>query len=89
MTSLNKDNLLAKEGSKRHYLDIPSSKLEMAGWEAIYAKGDADTLIVKMAADCVKVASNTSIVLVGNAMDLVVLLCYADMHSNDMLFQFD
>ncbi len=47
-------------------------------------KGRADTLIVKTAMDCAKLANP---VLVGDDMYLLVLLCYhADMHSKYLFF---
>ena len=47
-------------------------------------EGRADTLIVKTAMDCAKLANT---VLVGGDMGLLVLLCYhADKHSKDIFF---
>ena len=82
---MKKETFLANEGNKQRFLDMLSSKLEMAGYTTIHAKGDADTLIVKTTTDCAKLATT---VLVGDDTDLLVLLCYhADMHAKYIFFR--
>ena len=52
------------------------SKLESAGCTILYAKGDADTMIVKAAVEC------------SLQMNTIVLLCYhCEFSSQDVFFQ--
>ena len=61
------------------------SKLEIAGCTILYAKGDADTMIVKAAVEC-SLQINT--IEVGDDTDLLVLLCYhCEFSSQDVFFQ--
>ena len=57
------------------------SKLEIAGCTILYAKGDADTMIVKAAVEC-SLQINT--IVVGDDTDLLVLLCYYCEFSSHM-----
>ena len=61
------------------------SKLEIAGCTILYAKGDADTMIVKAVVEC-SLQINT--IVVGDDTDLLVLLCYhCEFSSQDVFFQ--
>ena len=61
------------------------SKLEITGCTVLYAKRDADTIIVKAAVEC-SLQINT--IVVGDDTDLLVLLCYhCEFSSQDVFFQ--
>ena len=63
------------------------SKLEIAGCTVLYAKGEADTMIVKGAVEC-SLQINT--IVVGDDNDLLVLLCYhCEFSSQDAFFQLE
>ena len=58
------------------------SKLEIAGCTILYAKRDADTMIVKAAVEC---SLQINSIEVGDDTDLLVLLCYhCEFSSHDV-----
>ena len=80
-----KDEFLRNKENKQRFINMLGSKLEIAGCTILYAKGDADTMIVKAAVEC-SLQINT--IEVGDDTDLLVLLCYhCEFSSHDVFFQ--
>ena len=80
-----KEDFLRNKETKQRFINMLGSKLEIAGCTVLYAKGDADTMIVKAAVEC-SLQINT--IVVGDDTDLLVLLCYhCEFSSQDVFFQ--
>ena len=71
--NLKKDDFLSNPRNKERFIKYLGSKLQHAGRRVLYAKADADVLIVKTA---IESAENNDTVLVGEDADLLVLLLY-------------
>ena len=71
--------------NKQRFINMLGSKLEIAGYTVLYAKGDADTMIVKAVVVC-SLQINT--IMVGDDNVLLVLLCYhCEFSTQDVFFQ--
>ena len=80
-----KEDFLRTKENKQLFINMLDSKIEIAGCTVLYAKGDADTMIVKAAVEC-SLQINT--IVVGDDTDLLVLLCYhCEFSSQDVFFQ--
>lgn len=79
-----KEDFLRNKENKQRFISMLGSKLETAGCTVLYAKGDADTMIVKAAVEC---SMQINTVVVGDDTDLLVLLCYhCGFSSHDVFF---
>ena len=80
-----KEDFLRNKDNKQRFINMLGSKLEIAGCTVLYAKGDADTMIVKAAVEC---SLQINKIVVGDDTDLLVLLCYhCEFSSQDVFFQ--
>ncbi len=73
MVMKSKKDLLSKKDKKQRFIGMVGQSLEHGGREIRHAKGDADLLIVETT---VQSAMSCETTLVGDDMDLLVLLCF-------------
>ena len=82
---LKKKEFLSNQENKQRFLELLGDALVKDGCEVIYARGDADTLIVQTA---VRLSEDREIVLVGDDTDLLVLLIHlAGENKHDIYFR--
>ena len=80
-----KKEFLAKVVNKQQFIYLLSEKLRQVGCNTVHATGDADLLTVQIA---VEYAENSSTTVIGEDIDLLVLLCtHADMNKSDIIFR--
>ena len=80
-----KKEFLAKVVNKQRFIYLLSEKLRQVGCNTVHATGDADLLTVQTAVKC---AENSSTTVIGEDIDLLVLLCtHADMNKSDIIFR--
>ena len=83
-TTIKKDQFLANQKNKQQFIFLLSAELEKNSCNTYHATGDADLLIVQKA---VQSATTSKTVLVGEDIDLIVLLCYhANFDYHDIFF---
>ena len=71
--AMKKEKFLTNGENKSRFIQMLGAKLEESGCDVLFAKGDADLLIVQTT---VSVSAKADAVLVGDDTDLLVLLCY-------------
>ena len=71
--NLKKDVFLSNTANKQRLIKLLREKLQLSGCNIIHAPGDADLMIVQMANQSAK---SITTVLVGDDIDLLVLLCH-------------
>ena len=82
--TIQQEHFLSNEKNKTRLIQLLTEKMVMRGIEARIANGDADSVIVRCASE--KAVSHQTVIIIGEDVDLVVLLIALASAENDIYF---
>lgn len=84
--SVSQKQFLSNEKNKMRVIEKISSSLNAAGFRTKIAEEDADRLIVVTAIENARLDSDTTVIIVGEDIDLLVILSQLAQNSNNIFF---